>query len=411
MIKKNALNNLAFLSALLVLSACSLDMRSASEKYPSISKTRPLNSACSKTDSASVRREAQHPLGPTGGWLSHDLTQVDYERVMPDASNFLTMKNGVISGYVKFDQPGYLQARSYDDYYGDVYCGWSDQKIELKKVKDPVFVSISTCSVGDGGLDQIHEVAWFPDGASEGILVFSSAYPQSQSKILASDLYQKKLLGSQYSFSSQYARSALHASLLKGDLKLARQIVSDSFSILSGLQNSVDVKNNIQIKSRDYHADDWAMILSYSLGLEVDSPDFERDMQEMQDIVAGPGNPSYRHTNSEIQKNMSPVYIWLHQSIMKKKKAPLPQLTKPEKNIYGYDPLAIVDYFSGKLPKEKFLQVGYPNQDFWFGVEAYLACKIDQAKLHLQKYLKERKPTEQGFEPACGALLLEKLSN
>ena len=108
---------------------------------------------------------------------------------------------------------------------------------------------------------------------------------------------------------------------------------------------------------------------------------------------------------------MSPVYIWLHQSVMNKKKATLPELTKPEPNIYGYSPVDIVDYFSGKLTKEKFLQVGYPNQDFWFGAEAYLAGKKDQAKLHLQKYQKERKPTEQGFEPACSALLLEKLSD
>ncbi|MDX2104829.1 MAG: hypothetical protein SFY67_00370 [Candidatus Melainabacteria bacterium] len=411
MIKTAILKNLAFFSSFLALSACSFDMRSASEKYPSISKTRPLNSSCGKTDSASVKREAQHPLGPTGGWLSPDLTKVDYEKVMPDTTNYLAMKNGVISGYVKFEKPGYLQARSYDDYYGDVYCGWSDQKIHLKKVDEPVFVSISTCSVGDGGLDQIHEVAWFPEGASEGILVFSSAYPQNQSKILASDLYQKELLGNQYSFGSQYARDALHASLIKGDLNLARQIVSDSFSNLSGLKNLMDSKTQTQIKSRDYHADDWAMILSYSLGLEIDSPDFERDMKEMLDIVAGPGNSSYRHTNCQIQKNMSPVYTWLHQSIMNKKKAILPQLTDPNQNIYGYNPIAIVEYLSGKLTKEKFLQVGYPNQDFWLGVEAYLARKKDLAKLHLQKYQKERKPTEHGFEPACSAILLERLSD
>ena len=76
-----------------------------------------------------------------------------------------------------------------------------------------------------------------------------------------------------------------------------------------GKTDSASVKREAQqIKSRDYHADDWAMILSYSLGLEIDSPDFERDMKEMQDIVAGPGNSSYRHTNCQIQKNMSPVY-------------------------------------------------------------------------------------------------------
>lgn len=401
---------LASLGVALTLSACSLDMRPGSEKYKSISKERPLYSVCSKKDSASVRRESQHPLGPTGGWLYKDLTSVDYKRVKPTSSNFLTMKNGCISGFVKFDQPGYLQARSYDDFYGDVYCGWSDEKIELKPTKDPVFVSISTCSVGDGGLDQIHEVAWFANGASEGVLVFSSAHPESQNAIVAADLYQKKALGNQNFFSSQYAKEVLHSSLVKGDLVLAKKVVSDSFSILSGLQNAFDSKTQTQIASRNYHAEDWAMILSYSLGLELDSEDFERDMKEMQDIVSGPGDPSFRHMNCQIQKNMSDVYTWLHERISGKKNK-LPALTKPDQNIYGYSPIVIVDYFDGKLGKDKFLQEGYPNQDFWLGVQTYLADKKSEAKLHLLKYQKESKPTEHGFEPAACALLLKRLEN
>jgi hypothetical protein len=399
---------LAISSVILTISACSLDMQPGSEKYQSISKERPLNSVCSKKDSASVRRESQHPLGPTGGWLYKDLTSVDYKRVIPDSSNFLTMKNGCISGFVKFDTPGYLQARSYDDFYGDVYCGWSDEKIHLKPVKEPVFVSISTCSVGDGGLDQIHEVAWFADGASEGVLVFSSAHPQAQTAINAADLYQKNALGNQNFFSSQYAREVLHSSLVKGDVVLAKKIVSDSFSILSGLQNAFDSKTQTSIKSRNYHAEDWAMILSYSLGLELDSEDFERDMKEMQDIVSGPGDASFRHTNCQIQNNMSPVYTWLHERILGKD-SKLPVLAKSEKNIYGYDPVAIVDYFDGKLEKEKFLQVAYPNQDFWLGAQSYLAGKKSEAKMHLLKYQKERKPTEHGFEPAASAVLLKRL--
>lgn len=410
MIKKALLKNLFFFSSFLALSSCSLDMRQGREKYHSISKTRPLNSTCSKNDSASVKREAQHPLGPTSRWFSHDFTKVDYERVMPDTTNFLTMKNGVISGFVKFDQPGYLQARSYDDFYGDVYCGWSDQKIHIKKTKEPVFISIATCVAGDGDLDQIHEVAWFADGAKEGVLVFSSAYPQNHSKIQACDLYQKNLLGGKGFFSSQYAKEALYSCVIKGDLALSRQIVSDSFSILSGLGNSIDSRTQTQINARFVHAEDWAMILSYSLGLELDSSDFERDMQELKDIVAGPGDSSFRHTNCQIQKAMSPVYIWLHQRVMHRD-VKLPEISKSEVNINGYNPSPIVDYLNSKLSKEKFLQVGFPNQDFWIGVESYLAGKKEEAKLHLQKYQKESKPTEYGFEPACSALLLKRLSN
>lgn len=401
---------LANLSVALTLSACSLDIRPGSEKYQSISKERPLNSVCSKNDSASVRRESAHPLGPTGGWLYKDLTSVDYKRVMPQSGNFLTMKNGCISGFVKFDKPGYLQARSYDDYYGDVYCGWSDEKIHLKPVKEPVFVSISTCSVGDGGLDQIHEVGWFADDAKEGVLVFSSAHPQNQTLIGAADLYQKKALGNENFFNSQYAKEVLHSSLVKGDLNLAKRIVLDSFSILSSLRDAIDSKTQTQIKARNLHAEDWAMILSYSLGLQLDSKDFERDMKEMQDIVSGPGEPGFRHTNCQIQKNMSDVYTWVHKRIMGQSAAVLvPE--KSDKNIYGYNPVTIFKFFEGIIPKDKFLQEAYPNQDFWMGIERYLAKNKSEAKAHLQKYQKERKPTEHGFEPAACALLLKRLEN
>lgn len=401
---------LANLGVALTLCACSLDMRPGSEKYQSISKERPLNSVCSIKDSASVRRESQHPLGPTGGWLYKDLTLVDYKRVMPHSSNFLTMKNGCISGFVKFDKPGYLQARSYDDFYGDVYCGWSDEKIHIKPVKEPVFVSISTCSVGDGGLDQIHEVAWFADGAKEGVLVFSSAHPQIQTLIGAADLYQKKALGNENFFNSQYAKEVLHSSLAKGDLNLAKRIVQDSFSILSGLRDAIDSKTQTPIKARNYHAEDWAMILSYSLGLQLDSKDFERDTKEMQDIVSGPGNSSFRHTNCKIQKDMSNVYVWLHKRIMGQSAA-LPVPEKSDENICGYSPVAIANYFEGKLERDKFLQQAYPNQDFWMGIERYLAENKSEAKAHLLKYQKESKPTEHGFEPAACALLLKRLEN
>lgn len=385
-------------------------MRPGREKYKSISKERPLNSVCSKKDSASVRRESAHPLGPTGGWLYKDLTLVDYKRVMPQSGNFLAMKNGCISGFVKFDKPGYLQARSYDDFYGDVYCGWSDEKIYLKPVKEPVFVSISTCSVGDGGLDQIHEVAWFADDAKEGVLVFSSAHPQIQTAIGAADLYQKKALGNENFFNSQYAKEVLHSSLVKGDLNLAKRIVQDSFSILSGLRDAIDSKTQTQIKARNLHAEDWAMILSYSLGLEIASDDFERDMSEMQDIVSGPGDSSYRHTNCKIQKDMSNVYAWVHKRIMGQSAVvPLPE--KLDKNICGYNPVTIFKFFQGDIPKDNFLQEIYPNQDFWIGIERYLAENKSEAKAHLLKYQKESKPTEQGFEPALCALLLKKLEN
>lgn len=147
--------------------------------FTQISKDRPIGTECSTSDSASVKRAPMHPLGPTGGWYESGNNLVDYNKTMVSDANHLEVRNGCISGYVRFDKPGYLQARSYDDYFGDVYCGWSPKKLQIKPTKDFVFVSLGICSVGDGGLDQVHEVAWFPDSGSTGTLVFSTAHQTS----------------------------------------------------------------------------------------------------------------------------------------------------------------------------------------------------------------------------------------
>jgi hypothetical protein len=210
------------------LSACGPSVEHARKTFPAISKERPLCTKSSITDSASKRRASAHPLGPTGGWYdNNNNTLVDYTRTAQRDSNHLEMDNGCISGFVRFDKPGYLQARSYDDYFGDVYCGWSPKKLQIKPTEQFVFVSLGTCSVGDGGLDQVHEVAWFPENSSEGTLIFSTAHPSPGEKLSASETYRPSLLGNEYQFNETLATKTTADYLRKGDLAAAMKVVDD----------------------------------------------------------------------------------------------------------------------------------------------------------------------------------------
>lgn len=388
------------------LTACSFDSRPLRAKNPSISKTRSLGTVCSKTDSASIKREDHHPLGPTGGWYGARDNLVDYSRTMKDVQNSLVMKNGCISGYVKFDKPGYLQARSYDDYLGDVYCGWSSEKLNIKPTKDPVFVSLGICAVGDGGLDQIHEVGWFAENKDEGILVFSTAHSATDTKISDADLFQTKQLGNEYRFNEDVAEAAICANLKKGNLEMARTIVKQSFSVLSSLKNSQDTKGN-QIPARDLNRDAWAEMISFSLGLNLGTEDFEQDKKEMLSILSG--DPKNRHTKCEIQEKMLPLYSWLNDQLLNKK-TPL-SFDKKDSTICSWNPQIAVDFLNGKEPQDEFVQDYYPHGEFWVGIKYYLDGKKQQAKTSFEKYLNTVKDPDRGFELAASANLLSKIQN
>lgn len=399
------------IAALILLSctACSFDTRPLSEKYPSISKARSIGSKCSKTDSASVKREDHHPLGPTGGWHDAKENLVDYTREKKNVSNSLVMKNGCISGYLKFDEPGYLEARSYDDYLGDVYCGWSGEKLELKPTKEPVFVSLAVCSVGDGGLDQVHEVGWFPSGKEEGVIVFSTAHSAYDTNITAADLFQEKQLGNEYRFNDYAASEAISSNLKKRDLVSARKIVDRSFSILSSLKNSVDGATRRQIPARDLNKENWAMVLSYSMGLNLGKGDFEQDRKEMLSILSG--DKKNRHLNCEIQEKMLPLNSWLNDQLLGKK-TPLPEPVDGKINttICSWNPDLVTRYLKGENSEEKFLKEIWPHSEFWVGVKYFVDGDRKQARPRLENYLKTVRASDHGFELAASAVLLDKIA-
>ncbi len=279
-----------------LITACGADLEADKKKYPALSTERLVGSKCGVNDSASVKRAAMHPLGPTGGWnlYGRENNQVDYSRTKKLAANYLVLDRGGISGYVKFDKPGYLQARSYDDIYGDVYCGWSPEKLEVNPTKDYVYVSLGTCSVGDGGLEQVHEVSWFPQGQQEGIIVFSSAHPEKPSPLTASDLYRPDLLGNESQFNDRLASETISDYLRQSNFKKANEVIDASRTLLSKMRDSVDGTTRKPISAKEMNREQWAMIQTYRLGLALGESNFDSLFEDLESTVNGPSRRSYR---------------------------------------------------------------------------------------------------------------------
>ena len=76
----------------------------------------------------------------------------------------------------------------------DCAGGWSPAFVEYEPQPQPVCVAFSLCIVGDGGLDQVHELCWIPEGEEKGVIVFSTAHPE-QSELKAHELFLPRHMG------------------------------------------------------------------------------------------------------------------------------------------------------------------------------------------------------------------------
>ncbi len=362
-----------------------------------ISKNRPPGSKCRAIDSASVRKALCHPNMPTGGWHCRP-PSVDYSRTRDLKSNCLV--NGAeISGYVKFDEAGYLRARCYDDYYGDVYCGWSPDQLQIKPGKHFVFVSLGTCSVGDGGLNQVHEVAWFPEGKTEGTIVFSSAFP-SGNQLDAADIYQDDMLGSEYYFNRSGAESLFCAYAKRSDVQSAQKYLDRAISILSKAR-AVNEKG--MIPPEEVNSDSWLWILSYKLGASLEQPAFEPAIAKLEHIVNLPVNKS-RSDYSYAYRDKIPIYSWFNNALLKKKQ-PLLKIPPQSRNVCYFNAVALADYLQSDKPDDQFPpEYKYAFNEFWFGAKSYLRGDYTKAKAYISE---RRSSTASPFELAAAARLIE----
>ncbi len=177
-----------------------------------------------------------------------------------------------LTGFVQFEEAGELKVRSYDDTYGSVYCGWSAAKLSLAASKNPTLVRFGRCAVGDGGLDQVHEVCWFARGKSEGKIIYSSAHPAPTFNPV--DLYRSGDLGNRIYFNDRLAFTTIEAALKLGRIPLAEQILKDSFGALERLENLVDGASGKPILARQYYREHWVRLMAFKLGLSLGKPDF-----------------------------------------------------------------------------------------------------------------------------------------
>ncbi|MFA7336361.1 MAG: hypothetical protein WC028_06220 [Candidatus Obscuribacterales bacterium] len=408
---RNTFRPAIFLLATALITACGAyteaDLKADKKRFPALSRERVVGSKCSVKDSASIRRVAAHPLGPTGGWnlYGRENSQVDYSRSKQLEANCLVFGHGGISGYVKFDKPGYLQARSYDDVYGDVYCGWSPEKLSIKPTKDYVYVSLGTCSVGDGGLEQVHEVSWFPQGQQEGIIVFSSAHPDKPSPLTAADLYRPDLLGNEYQFDDSLAAKAIADYLRQGNLQKADEVITASLTLLSKMRDSVDGTTRKPIAAKEIHQEQWAMIQTFRLGLALGEPTFDSRLEDLKATINGPHRGSYRECDT--YKKLFPIYKWLNKKVTEKITNETNQIdiSKLERGLVDHEPDTIGQFLLGKTSADDFRQRSRGSAEFWLGVNHYLQGDKKTAKENFQKFLEQDNSDLSAFEIAAAAKL------
>jgi hypothetical protein len=282
------------------------------KQFPSISANRPLGSPCAEKDAASVRRRPYHPLVPTGGW--NPSVEINPARQPSRPSQGLALFHSLLAGYLRFPSSGQLRLRSYDDVYGDVYCHWSPAKADLPAAAQSAFVAFGTCGVGDGGLAQVYEACWFPAGASQGTIIYSSAHPNPQATANAADLYRPQDLGTDTYFNDRLAFEALSAALLTRQLPLVRSILADSLAAFARLRPLVDGSTGKPLAPTLAYRDTYARLLSLQMVSSLGQPNFNQLADTLQPLLTEATKFSCSHCPALAEA--LPRYRRLHQQIL-----------------------------------------------------------------------------------------------
>ncbi|MBL9037989.1 MAG: hypothetical protein JNG84_05680 [Archangium sp.] len=382
------------------------------KRYPAISASRPLGSPCGPNDSASIRRAAMHPLGPTGMWTR--VAEVDLsrtvERVEPPPGSSVAAAlmpvGSVFSGYILAPAEGSLHARTYDDVYGEVYGGWSPVDVSLSPTPLPVFVSLGRSAYGDGGLNQVHEVCWIPKGAAMGVLVFSTAHLPATPPFPMRQLYRRNDLGNRASFNSRLVSQLVVEFLREGDAAQARALLADAEVLLTALPGAIDGSTGAAIPSKVFHAREWVEVLVVQLGLAVGSDAFEPIAARLETVIGGPTAGRFC-TGCEHHQKLLPLYRWVH-SVARGEKAPVPDPAQLATGSVGSDPPEIARFLRGELPLKKVRHLE-PNAAFWSGMKALAADDRSTARASLESWLTANRVLLSGFEGASAVAVLAPL--
>lgn len=395
--------------AIFCTTGCQSFVDADKKRQPSISKSRILGSPCGPTDSASIKRVNFHPQergSEASAWNLGRNDFLDANRTMNVQSNSLTRYHNSIVGFVKFDKPGSLRVRCYDDAYGDIFCGWNPKELEVKPTQKPVFVSVDLCNWI--GKDGVHELCWFPSGAKEGVIIFSTAQPEPGQKLTAADVYGPEQLGNRYQYFDNIAADAINASLQNGKFDKAQKVIDDSFGLLSTMHHSQDGDGKeIPLNSR--YTRERAMLRTYELGMALGDPSFAAKKKAVEDIINGPHWKGAGELGvAERQyRDMLPIYAWLNEQITNKKSA-LPKFAPEQNYIAGHDPKTVAAYLQSAAGDEKKLSKRmFSNIEFWVAVKHFLRKDYKEAEKQLNVFLNDKHTEGDAFEVAAAAKLKE----
>jgi hypothetical protein len=382
------------------------------KRFPALSLARPVGSACFAGDSASVAR-GRHPLGPTGGWSR--TAEVDYARTLRrpdppgqtgDATMYALVAHGqVIAGYVRTATEGTLQVRTYDDVYGSVYGGWSPVRLDIRPTPRPVFVALGRSAYGDGGSSQVHEVCWTSKGDTQGVILYSSAYPAAGPALRARDVFRDEDLGAHGAYYNSGLALRMLAEILQDrDLHAAEAFLDRAAALLDSLPAAVDGASGAAIPSRVFRSREWADLLAFRLGLAVGRPSFEGVAGEFETVVKSRDAGRFCFDCDRYER-LLPLYRWVH-ARTRTPGAALPDPSTLQRGVGGYDPVAIAGLLGGE-PERRHQT---PTVRFWSGVRACAAGDRSGAETDLAGWLAQPAPaTASGFELAAAARLLDGL--
>jgi hypothetical protein len=385
-------------------------------RFGTISSGRPVGSPCGDDDSASVKRRRIHPRWPTGGWSRLALLDASRQR-QSDANEWMTI-GGEFTGYVRFDEPGRLQARCYDDVYGEVYCGWAPSSVEYTPLEQHVLVAFDRCSVGDGGLDQVHEICWFPGGGDQGTIVYSTAHPQ-ESSLEAHEVYAERHYSSfhrqgdtvRYIFDDRVADTIIRSLLRAGKLDQARSIVSGVLENLQFLPEVVDASTHEPIPKRPFYAEVWLKLLLLHAGLEIPGDTSLAALDHVEEVIATGRDRCYE---CRYVVGMIDLYRWAVVNLQGKR-TPLPEIRDSASRVFGHNPYFISAVLVDPAKDEhtlskRMLSSGGETTWFWMGIRALIAGDRDAARRYLERYIESPNQGMVEFELSAAATLVARMS-
>jgi hypothetical protein len=266
-----------------------------------------------------------------------------------------------------------------------------------------VFVAMDQCGVGDGGLDQVREVCWFPEGSQEGVVVFSSAHTPRESPFRSKDLYRDQDLGHDDVFNDHLAADVLNDTLRDNDLPGARRFVDAALVRLERIPGAVDGSTGQSIPSKVMNAGAWQALLVYKLGLELGRPGFGGTARELEGLAAP--EPAKHCYECRWTEAILPLYAWLDRCV-RGEPVPVPEPSTLKTAVGGRDPVAIARYLRGEIPEEKFLRQS-PVHRFWAGVKRRMAGDTRGARQFFEDFLNGSPAPGSGFELAAALSLIE----